>query len=240
MKPIYEPKGKAKEYGDYALNIYTGCPHKCFYCFAPNVLHAQKEKFHSCVLPRKNIVEETKKQIERDNITGKLIHLCFTCDPYPAGYDSTPTREIIKILKNYGNHIQLLTKNGEGAVRDFDLLDEDDWFGITYAGYEIGEAKVSPASEPNAGPWLERLRALKIAHDRGIKTWVSAEPVLNAVDVLNLIELADYIDLWKIGKLNYHPSTINWTAFGNLAEAKLRAKRQTYYIKDSLRAEMNK
>ena len=25
MKPIYEPKGKAKEYGDYALNIYTGC-----------------------------------------------------------------------------------------------------------------------------------------------------------------------------------------------------------------------
>lgn len=31
MKPIYEPKGKAKEYGDYALNIYTGCPHRCYY-----------------------------------------------------------------------------------------------------------------------------------------------------------------------------------------------------------------
>ena len=39
MKPIYEPKGKAKEYGDLAINIYTGCPHYCFYCFAPNVLH---------------------------------------------------------------------------------------------------------------------------------------------------------------------------------------------------------
>lgn len=24
-KPIYVPKGKAKEYGDYAINIYTGC-----------------------------------------------------------------------------------------------------------------------------------------------------------------------------------------------------------------------
>lgn len=36
MKPIYEPKGKAKEYGDYAINIYTGCPHECFYCFAPS------------------------------------------------------------------------------------------------------------------------------------------------------------------------------------------------------------
>ena len=27
--PIYEPRGAAKEYGDYALNIYTGCPHRC-------------------------------------------------------------------------------------------------------------------------------------------------------------------------------------------------------------------
>ena len=26
--PIYEPTGKAKEYGDLALNIYIGCPHR--------------------------------------------------------------------------------------------------------------------------------------------------------------------------------------------------------------------
>ena len=54
MKPIYEPKGKAKEYGDYAINIYTGCPHECYYCFAPNVLHREKEKFHTCIAPREN------------------------------------------------------------------------------------------------------------------------------------------------------------------------------------------
>ena len=96
MKPIYAPKGKAKEYGDYAINIYTGCPHRCYYCFAPNVLHRDRELFHSNISPRENIVEETAKQIVRENITGKLIHLCFTCDPYPTGYDSTPTREIIK------------------------------------------------------------------------------------------------------------------------------------------------
>ena len=46
MKPIYIPKGKAKEYGDYAINIYTGCPHECYYCFAPNVLHKVKDDFH--------------------------------------------------------------------------------------------------------------------------------------------------------------------------------------------------
>lgn len=63
MKPIYEPKGKAKEYGDLAINIYTGCPHRCFYCFAPNVLHKQKEDFHTHIEPRKNIVEEVCKKV---------------------------------------------------------------------------------------------------------------------------------------------------------------------------------
>ncbi len=79
MKPIYKPKGAAAEYGDYAVNIYTGCPHRCYYCFAPNVLHRDREAFHSCVEPRKDILAELLRQLEQGQITGKLIHLCFTC-----------------------------------------------------------------------------------------------------------------------------------------------------------------
>lgn len=238
MKPIYIPKGKAKEYGDYAINIYTGCPHECYYCFAPNVLHKVKDDFHKCIEPRKNIVEEVRKQIYREQITGKLIHLCFTCDPYPKGYDSTPTREIIKVLKESGNHVQILTKNGIDPARDFDLLDSNDWFGITYAGYENGEFRKEPKSEPNADSPLGRLLALAEAHERGIKTWVSAEPVLNDEDVLLLIKNAWYVDLWKVGKLNYHPSDIDWGEFGRRAESALISIGKAYYIKESLRAEM--
>lgn len=240
MKPIYEPKGRAKEYGDYAINIYTGCPHRCFYCFAPNVLHRQKEQFHSCVEPRKNIVDEVRRQIEREGITGKLIHLCFTCDPYPTGYDNTPTREIIKIIKETGNHVQILTKNGRDAMRDFDLLDENDWFGITYAGYDEFIDDCVPKAEPNTQNLVYRLNALSNARFQGIKTWVSAEPVLDAEDVLNFIARTDYVDLWKIGKLNYRPSDIDWKAFGEEVEALCQDKRLNYYIKDSLREEMNK
>ena len=168
MKPIYEPRGKAKEYGDYALNIYTGCPHRCYYCFAPNVLRRDREEFHSHVEPRPGIVEETRKQLEREKITGKLIHLCFTCDPYPTGYDTTATREIIKLLKEHGNHVQILTK-GDGT-RDFDLLDSGDWYGVTIDGGE-------------ENPREKRL-ALRKAHRMGIKTWISFEPVLDDIIVL--------------------------------------------------------
>lgn len=245
MKPIYVPKGRAKEYGDYAINIYTGCPHQCFYCFAPGVLRRDKETFHGCVTPREGIVDAVRQQLKREQLTNQTIHLCFTCDPYPSGCDSSVTREIIKILKEAGNHVQILTKNGKDAMRDFDLFDHNDWFGITYAGYKPGESERSPESEPYAGSWLDRLRALHTAYDLGIKTWVSAEPVLNAADVLNLIECADYVNLWKVGKLNYHPSDIDWKDFGERAERSLLARKRRnpnvdYYIKDSLRAEMEK
>lgn len=224
MKPIYEPRGKAKEYGDLALNIYTGCPHRCFYCFAPGVLHRDKEKFHSEVEPREGIVDATKKQLEAEQITGKLIHLCFTCDPYPTGYDTSVTREIIKLLKEYGNHIQILTK-GDGS-RDFDLLDSEDWYGITVDG---------------AGPFpLHGITNLTHAKSRGIKTWVSFEPVLNSKVVLGVIEKNHHLfDKVKIGKLNYYKSDIDWKTFGYEAEALCRDLGLDYYIKDSLRKEMD-
>ena len=233
MKPIYEPKGKAKEYGDLAINIYTGCPHRCYYCFAPSVLHRTREDFHSHVEPRKDIYHEAARQIEKEHITGKMIHLCFTCDPYPTGYDTTPTRDIIKLLKNSGNHVQILTK-GDGS-RDFDLLDDGDWYGITLTGAEFEE-------EPCAEKPIKRFMALKTAKERGIKTWISFEPVINenVLDLLGSPPAMQYVDRVKIGKLNYWPSDINWAEFGRKAEALCQELGLDYYIKDSLRAEMEK
>lgn len=227
MKPIYIPSGKAKEYGDYALNIYTGCPHSCFYCFAPNVLHRDRQQFHEVVEPRKDIVEETRRQIEREGIAGKLIHLCFTCDPYPHGYDTTVTREIISLLKSTGNNVQILTK-GDGS-RDFDLLGPEDWYGITLDG--IGNGR-----NPQ---WKARVDALAEAHSLGIKTWVSFEPVTDEREFfINLHLVSPFVDKVKIGKLNYHKSDIDWADFGRRAETLCQQLGLDYYIKESLRAEM--
>ena len=94
MKPIYKPKGRAGEYGDYAINIYTGCTHGCTYCYARDMA----KRFGTVdgwknVKPREGIVEAVKEQLAGMKGAGKLIHLCFTCDPYPADVDTTPTRQ---------------------------------------------------------------------------------------------------------------------------------------------------
>lgn len=227
MKPIYEPKGAAKEYGDYALNIYTGCPHRCYYCFAPNVLHREKERFHSCVEPRKDIVGELRRQLEREQITGKLIHLCFTCDPYPTGCDTTATREVIKALKEYGNNVQILTK-GDGSW-DFDLLDGGDWYGVTISGAD------HESQEPGAIPEGQRLGIMQNAPCR---KWISFEPVIQQDFVLTMLSLIGTDVRVKIGKLNYHPSDIEWGQFGQEAERICRERGLDYYIKDGLRKEM--
>ena len=232
MKPIYEPKGKAREYGDLACNIYTGCPHRCAYCYSPKMLRMDKETFHNHVEPRKDIVNAVRRQIEREGMTGKLIHLCFTCDPYPSGYDTTPTREIIKIIKESGNHVQILTKSAE--TRDFDLLYENDWFGVTITGW----INTSQKNEPDAATTHERLDALQEAHNRRIKTWVSCEPVYDEGAIYNLIMKYDCIDHYKIGKLNYYPSDIDWRDFGRKCEQLCQRHGRSYYIKEGLRAEM--
>ena len=233
MRPIYKPKGRAGEYGDYAINIYTGCTHGCTYCYARDMA----KRFGTAdgwkdVKPREGIVEAVKEQLTGMKGAGKLIHLCFTCDPYPADVDTTPTRQIIRAIKESGNHVQILTKSGARAIRDFDLLDENDWFGVTITGAD-------KSMEPNADRAEDNFIELVKAHHMGIKTWVSFEPVIAPETVLKWIEQTYFADKIKIGKLNHRKSDVDWKAFGEECEALCQRLHLNYYIKDDLRKEMD-
>jgi DNA repair photolyase len=192
-----------------------------------------KGTFSKIPEPRKDIVLATQKQLSKGDYKGKKIMLSFMCDPYPHTIDTTPTREIIKLIKGAGTHVQILTKGGDRALRDFDLLDSEDSFGVTVSLNERGRI------EPFAAPILDRIGTLKKAHELGIKTWVSCEPVYDISMIYTLIKAFDYVDLYKIGKLNYHPSEINWGDFGRECERLCKEYGRNYYIKEDLRKEMD-
>lgn len=232
IQTIYEPKGKAKEYGDLALNIYTGCPHRCVYCYVPSVLRRDTETFHTCVEPRQNIVEETRKRLARGDIKDKQIFLCFTCDPFPIGFDHTATYDIIQAIKDTGNHVIVLTKGAPDMYRLLQMLDGNDKFGVTISG--------GGDMEPNAADEITRLRMVRCANVEGIPTFVSCEPVYNPDTVYGLIRDVDCIDEYKIGKLNYAPSSITWGDFGRECEMLCIYHGRNYNIKQGLRAEMEK
>ena len=230
--PIYRPKGAALEYCDLAVNIYNGCTHGCTYCYVPGIMRRKPKDFHAAAPPRPGIVEAVRKQLAASNWRGREIMLCFTCDPYPIGCDTMATREVIQAIKESGNHVRILTKGDETARRDFDLLDGNDWFGVTWSG-------AGPEDEPGAAhPKLRHLNIYMAKHCWGIKTWMSCEPVIDPTAVTVAIPLFDSVDEWKIGKLNHRPSSIDWADFGRRAEELCQSLGRSYTIKNDLRKAM--
>lgn len=242
MSVIYIPKGAAGEYAELALNIYTGCPHGCTYCYAPRILHIPRSVFHADVCPRKDILERVKAELLHGKFKDKAIHLCFTCDPYPAGMDSGITREIIKAIKAGGANVQILTKNSQDAIRDFDLLNSNDRFGVTLTSTSENFRKII---EPNASTQEQRIYSLYYASILHIQTWVSFEPVIRQSETLDLLALVSekkIADIAYIGKINYGQpqESMNWSEFVTRAEAICRRTGQKYVIKQDLLEKVTK
>lgn len=231
--PIYKPKGAAAEYAPWALNIYTGCTNGCAYCYAPGVLRKTPEAFAEGVRPRDGLIDALEKQLASGKFEGETVHLCFTCDPFPSCTDVSTTRQVIRMLKDAGAHVQVLTKNPTLAGWNEDLYDKWDMIGTTITG--AGE-DIEPFSEPEE----LRLGAIQAAKKLGFGTWVSCEPVYDPEVIFDLIREGDYIDMFKIGKLNHRKSDIDWAAFGHEAERLCIEYGRNYVIKDSLRKEMAK
>jgi DNA repair photolyase len=151
------------------------------------------------------------------------------------GVETSPTTDVIRLIKQYGGHIQILTK-GIINQESFYMLDNNDWFGITLTGAQ-------GLQERCATPSCNRVGQLMALSERGVKTWISFEPVLRDEYVifnLNNDKLMRHTDKVKIGKLNYHPSDINWKEFGKKCEAICIENGIDYMIKDGLRREMER
>lgn len=212
--PIYTPTGAAKEYSDLALNLYVGCQHGCTYCYAPSSTFKKREDFYTKVTLKKDIIERLEKDLKRrvkrkDRRTPVL--LSFTCDPYqPIDGDTEATRTAIQMLNDSRFPVRILTKGGELAQRDFDLLTryKRNEFGATVTllnGWEEWE--------PYAAPPSQRIENLRKAKKMGIKTWMSLEPILDVDQAVEIIKMTHkFVDRYGVGKLNYnkHQKNIDW------------------------------
>jgi len=253
MRIIYEPRGRAREYADLAINLYRGCSHGCRYCYVPAIFRTDIDRYSADVSPRKMIVDQIRKDAETLAPCDTEILLCFTCDPYQHAEEQLGiTREVINVLMEHGLRFTILTKSPTRASRDFDLLAQYDRCAL---GVTLSHTDRATASEwePHADSPADRMKHLRTAHDLGITTWVSIEPVLNPNGPREVIEVThEYVDHYKIGKLNHHrdiEATIDWkdmteecvnllTEYGYTEREKINAskdKKKGYYLKDDLK-----
>ena len=239
---IYETRGRAREFNELAINLFTGCGHQCVYCYGANVTHQSREMFENEPKPRvtpgdvqRSAADWAKKGEKRS------ILLCFVTDPYqPIEAESRLTRTTIETLKRYGLRVTILTKAGMRATRDFDMLKPgEDAFAVTLT---CMNSRSSLKWEPKAALPVDRIRSLQMAKDRGLETWVSLEPVIYPADSMELMNLTrEFVDHYKVGTMNYHPhgKSIDWKAFGFGIKSWMDEFGVKYYLKNDLRKEMD-
>ena len=247
---IYETHGSAAEYCPLAINLFYGCPYGCRYCYASDVTHQEPAKYYDPlqVKPRVTALEVARSAEE---VSGQAISmraigqrqpvlLSFICDPYPAVPGAGEiTREAIKALHFYGFPFTVLTKAGALARRDFDLYREGDSFATTLTF--LDEAR-SREWEPRAATPDVRLQNLYLAHQAGIATWVSLEPVIDPHQTIAIIHATyQWTDHYKVGKLNARTEElkevergIDWTIFAYDVRKALHQVKRGYYIKRDL------
>lgn len=158
------------------------------------------------------------------------------CDPYQQIEEEYQlTRQAIQILHSCELSVMILTKGGRRAERDFDVLTDNDRFGVTLTNLDD---KFSLEWEPGAALPHERIGSLQKAHEKGIKTWVSLEPVIYPEVALEIIrQTHSFVDQFKVGMLNYHPhaKNIDWHKFALDVKNLLDGMKCSYYLKDDLR-----
>lgn len=240
MNVVYEPKGRAREYSELACNLYRGCTHGCCYCYAPACMRTTGEKWHATAEPRQKVIELFEKDAWKLRGDPRRILFCFLSDPYqPLERTEHLTRQALEIVYKYGLKSQILTKGCADLVRDdMELMKKTDaHLGVTLSFVDDEERR---QWEPNASSVSDRLATLKSAHEAGIFTWVSLEPVIDPVQALDLIRKAHkYVQFWKVGKLNHmkeYERTVDWRKFLYDVQALLTKCGAKYYIKNDLRA----
>ncbi|OHB75591.1 MAG: hypothetical protein A2Z25_14590 [Planctomycetes bacterium RBG_16_55_9] len=230
MGVIYRPKGRALEYSELALNMGSGCTHGCKYCYAPGCRLVRREEYFGGFTPKKNLLGRLAAELRKLE-NGKIL-LSFLHDPYQPRLESL-TRRVITMIKESGLNFQTLTKGGMRAAGDFDLYGPGDSFATTLT---FDNDEQSRMVEPGAALPEERIAAIQKAHELGIDTWVSFEPVLDADQVLNLYERTKaFVDLYKVGKCSHFPSAVkDWRSFGHEIIRRMEADGKKYYIKQDL------
>lgn len=237
---IYETKGRAREFNELAVNLFTGCGHQCIYCYGANVTHQTEDNFKN--KPRIRItaldILQSAKLWKAKGETRRVL-LCFVTDPYqPIEAETQLTRKCIMALHDAGLNVVILTKGGYQSMRDFDLLTPQDAYATTLT---LCDEADSLLWEPHAATPSERIEALQQAHRLGIETWVSLEPVIYPCQTHELVLMTrTFVGHYKVGTMNYHPQgkNVNWYNFGWVIKRMMDSYKVKYYFKRDLLREM--
>ena len=155
----------------YSLNPYTGCSHRCVYCYSTYI-----PNFYTLRL-KKNLLRRVERDLSK--IPEKsLVSMSNSSDPYPPVEKKLRlTRKILELVKEQRKEqrIMIVTKS-DLVTSDIDLLSELN-AAVSISITTLDKEKASKL-EPNAPEPGKRIKALKKLHSEGIPCVLRLDPII--------------------------------------------------------------
>ena len=163
------------------LNIYRGCLHKCYYCYAVySHKYINSRDFFNEIFVKKNIAEVLEKELSSKSWKRETINLGSVADSYQkAEEDYKIMPDILKLLIKYKTPMCISTKS-DLILRDFELIDKLSNIVPVRIASTITTAneKLSSLIEPNVISPLKRFETLKEFNKTKAIVGVHAIPVM--------------------------------------------------------------
>ena len=185
---------------DYVVNAYTGCTHKCIYCYAEFMKRFtnHNEEWGEFI----DIKTFDRINIPKD-IENKSIFISSVTDPYNHfEIKYKKTENVLEELKKVNCNIGVLTKS-KNVLRDIELFKQ-------FKNIEIGismntvDDYFRKLIEPKASSVEERINVLKILKENKIKNYLFMSPIFPYLsDYKEIIkQTKEYVDYYGFENLN--------------------------------------
>src|SRR3954467_1361255 len=169
---------------EWSLNPYMGCVHRCTFCyvraFERRADRPADDRYGRAIRVKGNIPERPRAGPTRRSWDGGGIAIGAATDPYqPAEGRYALTRACLLELCRAANPFSIITR-GPLIVRDVDVLAEASRradVSVTFSVPTVDD-DVWRTTEPGTAPPRQRLRALKVLVDAGVRVSVGMGPLL--------------------------------------------------------------
>ena len=171
----------------WSLNPYMGCVHRCAYCyvraFEKRADRPSDDRYGASIRVKVNVAEVLRAELRRRSWGKHSVIIGAATDPYqPAEGKYRLTRRCLEELAGVGNPFNLITR-GPMIVRDIDVLVEASRKAEVAVAMSVPtlDEDVWRKTEPSTAPPRQRLRAVRMLVDAGVKASVGMAPVLPGI-----------------------------------------------------------
>lgn len=168
----------------WSLNPYMGCAHRCTFCyvraFERRADRPSGEAYGRSVRVKTNIVAVLDAEVRRRSWKREGVAIGSATDPYqPAEGRYRLTRGCIQVLSRSRTPFDIITR-GPLVVRDIDVLAQASARVPVTVNVSVPtlDDHVWRHTEPGTAPPRQRLRAVRMLVDAGIRAGVGMAPIL--------------------------------------------------------------